>query len=152
LLSFCKYHSFLSHFQFHCRQYDECEFLNLYAVHFFGHFNLAFLLRLLIIRFWHYHIIHDGASTIQWAQLNLSVGSSIDFFHHLKFYFPILILSIPFWHLTGLVFSEYLLSGGVPRIKEVNDEEPLFPGLPFVNLNTYTVSEVFVLGLVISEL
>ena len=27
---------------------------------------------------------------------------------------------------VGLVFSEYLLSGQVPSVKEVNDEEPLF--------------------------
>lgn len=36
--------------------------------------------------------------------------------------------------LTGLVFSEYLLSGQAPSIKEVNDEEPLFPAVPFLNL------------------
>jgi hypothetical protein len=27
---------------------------------------------------------------------------------------------------VGLVFNEYLLSGQVPSVKEVNDEEPLF--------------------------
>lgn len=32
--------------------------------------------------------------------------------------------SCPFY--VGLVFSEYLLSGQVPSVKEVNDEEPLF--------------------------
>ncbi|MQL98013.1 hypothetical protein Taro_030728 [Colocasia esculenta] len=31
---------------------------------------------------------------------------------------------------ASLVFSEYLLSGQVPAIKEVNDEEPIFPYLP----------------------
>ncbi|XVF52135.1 hypothetical protein PTKIN_Ptkin04bG0240300 [Pterospermum kingtungense] len=35
---------------------------------------------------------------------------------------------------ASLVFSEYLLSGQAPSIKEVNDEEPLFPAVPFVNL------------------
>ncbi|XVE99959.1 hypothetical protein REPUB_Repub03eG0244900 [Reevesia pubescens] len=34
----------------------------------------------------------------------------------------------------GIVFSEYLLSGQTPSIKEVNDEEPLFPAVPFLNL------------------
>lgn len=38
---------------------------------------------------------------------------------------------------ASLVFSEYLLSGQVPLVKEVNDEEPLFPGLPFLNLDTH---------------
>lgn len=32
------------------------------------------------------------------------------------------------------MFSEYLLSGQVPSVKDVNDEEPLFPALPFLNL------------------
>ncbi|URE17056.1 Vitamin B6 photo-protection and homoeostasis [Musa troglodytarum] len=36
-----------------------------------------------------------------------------------------------------LVFSEYLLSGQVPLIKEVNDGEPFFPGIPFVNKITH---------------
>uniref|UniRef100_A0A453BRS5 Protein root UVB sensitive/RUS domain-containing protein n=1 Tax=Aegilops tauschii subsp. strangulata TaxID=200361 RepID=A0A453BRS5_AEGTS len=30
---------------------------------------------------------------------------------------------------ASLVFSEYLLSGQVPSVKEVNDKEPLFPNL-----------------------
>lgn len=33
---------------------------------------------------------------------------------------------------ASLVFSEYLLSGQAPPIKDVNDEEPLFPTLPFL--------------------
>ncbi|KAL6985595.1 Protein root UVB sensitive 1, chloroplastic [Sarracenia purpurea var. burkii] len=36
---------------------------------------------------------------------------------------------------ASLIFSEYLLSGLVPSIKEVNDEEPLFPAVPFLNPN-----------------
>ncbi|XWS49448.1 hypothetical protein CRYUN_Cryun12cG0004500 [Craigia yunnanensis] len=35
---------------------------------------------------------------------------------------------------ASLLFSEYLLSGQAPSIKEVNDEEPLFPAVPFLNL------------------
>ncbi|GMJ12558.1 ROOT UVB SENSITIVE 1, WEAK AUXIN RESPONSE 3 [Hibiscus trionum] len=34
---------------------------------------------------------------------------------------------------ASLVFSEYLLSGQSPSVKEVNDEEPLFPDVPFLN-------------------
>ncbi|XP_027181884.1 protein root UVB sensitive 1, chloroplastic-like [Coffea eugenioides] len=34
---------------------------------------------------------------------------------------------------ASLVFSEYLLSGLVPSVKEVNDEEPLFPAVPILN-------------------
>lgn len=33
---------------------------------------------------------------------------------------------------TGLVFSEYLLSGLVPSVKEVNNEEPVFPAFPLL--------------------
>ncbi|GKB73608.1 putative reverse transcriptase domain-containing protein [Tanacetum coccineum] len=35
---------------------------------------------------------------------------------------------------NGLVFGEYLLSGLVPSVKEVNDEEPFFPALPLLSL------------------
>ncbi|XP_074270586.1 protein root UVB sensitive 1, chloroplastic [Silene latifolia] len=35
---------------------------------------------------------------------------------------------------ASLVFSEYLLSGQVPSVREVNDEEPLFPAIPLLNL------------------
>lgn len=30
------------------------------------------------------------------------------------------------------MFSEYLLSGLVPSVKEVNDDEPLFPAFPLL--------------------
>ncbi|XP_076891733.1 protein root UVB sensitive 1, chloroplastic-like [Bidens hawaiensis] len=35
---------------------------------------------------------------------------------------------------ASLVFGEYLLSGLVPSVKEVNDEEPFFPALPLLSL------------------
>ncbi|KAJ6799560.1 protein root UVB sensitive 1, chloroplastic isoform X2 [Iris pallida] len=41
---------------------------------------------------------------------------------------------------ASLVFSEYLLTGQVPLIKEVNDEEPLFPGLSFLNFDGHSGS------------
>ncbi|KAH7687072.1 Root UVB sensitive family protein [Dioscorea alata] len=38
---------------------------------------------------------------------------------------------------ASLVFSEYLLTGQVPLIKEVNDEEPLFSALPAFNIKPH---------------
>jgi hypothetical protein len=34
---------------------------------------------------------------------------------------------------AGLMFSEYICSGCIPSVKEVNDEEPIFPGVPFLD-------------------
>lgn len=48
--------------------------------------------------------------------------------------------------MIGLVFSEYLLSGLVPSVKEVNDEEPLFP---VAILNRKAAYEVSLLSLVL---
>lgn len=43
--------------------------------------------------------------------------------------------SVPiFFFFAGLVFSEYLLSGQAPPVKEVNDEEPLFPDVSILNV------------------
>lgn len=39
-----------------------------------------------------------------------------------------------FFFFAGLVFSEYLLSGQAPPVKEVNDEEPLFPDVSILNV------------------
>lgn len=48
---------------------------------------------------------------------------------------------------TGLVFSEYLLSGQEPSVKDVNDEEPRFPALPILNLRPpYKVSVFFLVS------
>ncbi|GJX35159.1 protein root UVB sensitive 1, chloroplastic, partial [Tanacetum coccineum] len=46
----------------------------------------------------------------------------------------------------GLVFGEYLLSGLVPSVKEVNDEEPFFPALPLLSLKPATKVENRVLS------
>ncbi|KAM7272554.1 hypothetical protein ACFE04_027217 [Oxalis oulophora] len=35
-----------------------------------------------------------------------------------------------------LVFSEYLLSGQAPPLKEINDDEPLFPAIPSLNMKS----------------
>ncbi|KAL9247016.1 hypothetical protein vseg_020488 [Gypsophila vaccaria] len=42
---------------------------------------------------------------------------------------------------ASLVFSEYLLSGQVPSVREVNDEEPLFPAIPQLNLKPISKSD-----------
>ncbi|KAH9607517.1 hypothetical protein KSS87_017447 [Heliosperma pusillum] len=42
---------------------------------------------------------------------------------------------------ASLVFSEYLLSGQVPSVREVNDEEPLFPAIPLLNLKPISKSD-----------
>ncbi|KAM7276888.1 hypothetical protein ACFE04_018754 [Oxalis oulophora] len=44
----------------------------------------------------------------------------------------------------GLVFSEYLLSGQAPPLKEINDEEPLFPAFP--SLSIKSASQVMMLN------
>lgn len=70
-----------------------------------------------------------GLISLTSANIVLLIG----FILKLKMYFLIV--------LTGLVFSEYLLSGQVPSIKEVNEEEPLFPVVPLLNAKpTYKVS------------
>lgn len=51
--------------------------------------------------------------------------------------------------LTGLVFSEYLLSGQAPPIKEVNDEEPLFPAVPVLNVKPVNKVRNFFLRLIV---
>ncbi|KAL8264086.1 hypothetical protein R6Q59_022216 [Mikania micrantha] len=42
---------------------------------------------------------------------------------------------------ASLVFGEYLLSGLVPSVKEVNDEEPFFPDLPLLSLKPVSKAE-----------
>ncbi|KAL6533668.1 Protein root UVB sensitive 1, chloroplastic [Orobanche hederae] len=47
---------------------------------------------------------------------------------------------------ASLVFSQYLLSGLVPSVKEVNDEEPFFPYFPFSFLKSTSEEQVEVLS------
>ncbi|KAL6556470.1 Protein root UVB sensitive 1, chloroplastic [Orobanche gracilis] len=47
---------------------------------------------------------------------------------------------------ASLVFSQYLLSGLVPSVKEVNDEEPFFPYFPFPILKSTSEEQVEVLS------
>ncbi|KAG9445494.1 hypothetical protein H6P81_016834 [Aristolochia fimbriata] len=50
---------------------------------------------------------------------------------------------------ASLIFSEYLLSGQVPPVKEVNNQEPLFPGLPLMNV--FSAHEVMQRGILSAE-
>ncbi|OAY37319.1 protein root UVB sensitive 1, chloroplastic isoform X2 [Manihot esculenta] len=65
---------------------------------------------------------------------SFSVVTWIHMFCNLKSYQSIQLRTLNPYR-ASLVFSEYLLSGQAPPIKEVNDEEPLFPALPFLNVN-----------------
>ncbi|PWA36923.1 root UVB sensitive family [Artemisia annua] len=47
---------------------------------------------------------------------------------------------------ASLIFGEYLLSGLVPSVKEVNDEEPFFPALPLLSLKPVSKAENRVLS------
>ena len=62
-----------------------------------------------------------------WGLGNLEMLLGVDLFVERSNLYVSLII------LTGLVFSEYLLSGQAPPVKEVNDEEPLFPAVPILN-------------------
>ncbi|XP_022148172.1 protein root UVB sensitive 1, chloroplastic isoform X2 [Momordica charantia] len=61
-----------------------------------------------------------------------SVVTFIHMFCNLKSYKSIQLRTLNPYR-ASLVFSEYLLSGEVPPIKDVNNEEPLFPAVPFLN-------------------
>ncbi|XP_059442768.1 protein root UVB sensitive 1, chloroplastic-like [Corylus avellana] len=75
-----------------------------------------------------------GSST-SLALASFSVVTWIHMFCNLKSYQSIQLRTLNPYR-ASLVFSEYLLSGQAPPIKEVNDEEPLFPVLPFLNVNS----------------
>ncbi|CAH8380786.1 unnamed protein product [Eruca vesicaria subsp. sativa] len=47
---------------------------------------------------------------------------------------------------ASLVFSEYLISGQAPLVKEVNDEEPVFPAVRFLNIKSTKKLQDFVLS------
>nr|POF19854.1 protein root uvb sensitive 1, chloroplastic [Quercus suber] len=80
-----------------------------------------------------------GSST-SLALASFSVVTWIHMFCNLKSYQSIQLRTFNPYR-ASLVFSEYLLSGQAPPIKEVNDEEPLFPALPFLNVkSSYKVS------------
>ncbi|XP_065878170.1 protein root UVB sensitive 1, chloroplastic [Euphorbia lathyris] len=67
-------------------------------------------------------------SSIPLALASFIVVTSIHMYCNLKSYQSIQVRTLNPYR-ASLVFSEYLLSGQVPPVKEVNDEEPLFPAL-----------------------
>ncbi|XP_042505862.1 protein root UVB sensitive 1, chloroplastic [Macadamia integrifolia] len=73
-----------------------------------------------------------GTST-SLALASFTIVTGVHMFCNLKSYQSIQLRTLNSYR-ASLVFSEYLLSGQVPPIKEVNDEEPLFPGLPLLNV------------------
>lgn len=72
-------------------------------------------------------------SSVPLSFASFGVVTGIHMFCNLKSYQAIQLRTLNPYR-AGLVFSEYLLSGLVPSVKEVNDEEPLFPALPFLNM------------------
>ncbi|EEF42558.1 conserved hypothetical protein [Ricinus communis] len=67
-------------------------------------------------------------SSIPLALASFSVVTWIHMFCNLKSYQSIQLRTLNPYR-ASLVFSEYLLSGQAPPIKDVNDEEPLFPAV-----------------------
>lgn len=63
---------------------------------------------------------------------SFTVVTAVHMFCNLKSYQSIQLRTLNPYR-ASLVFSEYLLSGQVPSIKEVNEEEPLFPVVPLLN-------------------
>ncbi|KAJ7953276.1 Root UVB sensitive family [Quillaja saponaria] len=72
-----------------------------------------------------------GSST-PLALASFSVVTWIHMFCNLKSYQSIQLRTLNPYR-ASLVFSEYLLSGQAPSVKEVNDEEPLFPAIPLLD-------------------
>ncbi|XP_039030017.1 protein root UVB sensitive 1, chloroplastic-like isoform X2 [Hibiscus syriacus] len=72
-----------------------------------------------------------GSST-SFALASFGVVTWIHMYCNLKSYQSIQLRTLNPYR-ASLVFSEYLLSGQAPSIKEVNAEEPLFPDVPFLN-------------------
>ncbi|KAJ4952267.1 hypothetical protein NE237_029099 [Protea cynaroides] len=71
-----------------------------------------------------------GTSTLL-ALASFTLVTGVHMFCNLKSYQSIQLRTLNSYR-ASLLFSEYLLSGQVPPIKEVNDEEPLFPSLPLL--------------------
>ncbi|KAG0483106.1 hypothetical protein HPP92_011190 [Vanilla planifolia] len=78
-----------------------------------------------------------GSST-SLALASFSVVAAVHMFCNLKSYQSIQLKTLNTYR-ASLVFSEYLWSGQVPSVKEVNDEEPPFTNLPFINIKMHKV-------------
>ncbi|KAI9153072.1 hypothetical protein LWI28_005463 [Acer negundo] len=86
-----------------------------------------------------------GSST-SLALASFSVVTWIHMFCNLKSYQSIELRTLNSYR-ASLVFSEYLLTGQAPSVKEVNDEEPLIPALHLLNIKFTNKSQSGVLSL-----
>ncbi|KAG7559817.1 Root UVB sensitive family [Arabidopsis thaliana x Arabidopsis arenosa] len=75
-----------------------------------------------------------GTST-SLALVAFGVVTTIHMYTNLKSYQCIQLRTLNPYR-ASLVFSEYLISGQAPLIKEVNEEEPLFPTVRFLNMKS----------------
>ncbi|KAJ0970976.1 hypothetical protein J5N97_018935 [Dioscorea zingiberensis] len=75
-------------------------------------------------------------SSVPLAMASFGAITGIHMFCNFKSYQSIQLRTLNPYR-ASLVFSEYLLSGQVPLIKEVNDEEPFFPALPSFNIKAH---------------
>uniref|UniRef100_A0A2P2II66 Protein root UVB sensitive 1ic-like n=1 Tax=Rhizophora mucronata TaxID=61149 RepID=A0A2P2II66_RHIMU len=80
------------------------------------------------------------------ALVSFGVVTWIHMFCNLKSYQSIQLRTLNPYR-ASLVFSEYLRSGQVPSIREVNDEEPLFPAVQFCTLSSTAKAQSVVLSL-----
>ncbi|XP_024009646.1 protein root UVB sensitive 1, chloroplastic isoform X2 [Eutrema salsugineum] len=85
-----------------------------------------------------------GTST-SLALASFGVVTSIHMYTNLKSYQCIQLRTLNPYR-ASLVFSEYLISGQAPPIKEVNDEEPLFPTVRSLNIKSAEKRQDFVLS------
>ncbi|KAF3439401.1 hypothetical protein FNV43_RR17679 [Rhamnella rubrinervis] len=85
-----------------------------------------------------------GSSTIL-AFVSFSVVTWVHMFCNLKSYQSIKLRTLNPYR-ASLVFSEYLISGQAPPVKDVNDEEPLFPALLSLNVKAMNKGESNVLS------
>ncbi|CAH1427521.1 unnamed protein product [Lactuca virosa] len=67
------------------------------------------------------------------ALATFAVVTGVHMFCNLKSYQSIQLRTLNPYR-ASLVFGEYLLSGLIPSVKEVNDEEPFFPAFPLLSL------------------
>ncbi|KAL2517304.1 Protein root UVB sensitive 1 [Abeliophyllum distichum] len=84
-------------------------------------------------------------SSVPLALASFGVVTWIHMFCNLKSYQSIQLRTLNPYR-ASLVFSEYLLCGLVPSVKEVNAEEPLFPAFPLLNVKPSSEGQVEVLS------
>ncbi|KAF8052883.1 hypothetical protein N665_1495s0014 [Sinapis alba] len=85
-----------------------------------------------------------GTST-SLALASFAIVTSIHMYTNFKSYQCIQLRTLNPYR-ASLVFSEYLISGQAPLVKEVNDEEPVFPAVRFLNIKSPKKLQEFVLS------